>query len=316
MATTISSATITVSSGEAVTLNGTVYGEILTKAITGVKNVFNRVITCPSTAETTLYSTHASTISGAVLDKDNIKYARITNEDTYGTLSLIIENADGDEYAVILGPGESWQTYTHLAAHECVAGDVTVTTGVVGSAAIACADGSAADGMTNGQYIEVISYDGGGTTTSKNYVLSDTNAGGVATGTVIAGSSDLGSNTASGLGAPTTNAIAMGVDMSSVTQAGVLTELKAAIEHSNGHSSKLSVGAVSGTGAGAQTVTISQITPGAAGNTVTTTNLTNITAPDFTSGVDGAITGVNSLLSINAIANELPIDVTVLVASS
>ena len=316
MATTISTATITISTGESITLNGTTYGEVVTKSVTGVKNIFNRIITCPALSETVLYSTHASTVSGEQLDKDNIKYARITNEDSYGKLTLIIENAAGDEYIVVLGPGESWQTFTHLAAHESVAGDVTVVNGVVGAAAIACTDGDAADGMTNGQYIEIISYDGGGATTSKNYVLSDTNAGGVATGTVIAGSSDLGSDTATNLGAPTTNAVAMGVNMSSVTQAGVLTELKAAIEHANGHNSKLSVAAVSGTGDGAQTVTISQVNAGAAGNTVTTTNLTNITAPDFTSGADGTVSGADYLLSVNAIAQEQPIDATVLVASS
>ena len=97
MASTITAATMTVSISESITLNGKSQGGTTIKAISSISNVLKRQITCPSTAEITLYTTHASTVSGSQFDSDLISYVRITNLDDSNEVDIIITSSSTDE---------------------------------------------------------------------------------------------------------------------------------------------------------------------------------------------------------------------------
>ena len=226
---------------------------------------------------------------------------------------MIIANGDDDEVGYLLNAGESlvlWGTDGVLDAIN-TADTVTVTVFTAAAGDVAVADGDAAHGLTNGQYLQLISTDG----TTKNYVVSDTNAGGVATGTVLASDTDIGSNTFGNLVSAVEAGVAVGIDGSAPTQNDFLVALKAAIEHANGHNGKITVGSVPTEANGAQSITITQATKGTAGNTTTTEDLATVTSASFTGGLAGAVTNKSYIKSINAIAAGDDIDVEVLIAS-
>ena len=78
MATTVTTATLSVSVTEEITLNGTTYDQTVTKSITGVGNVSKRIHTIPASTTTTL-ATFSATGNGANFDVEEIKYIRVTN---------------------------------------------------------------------------------------------------------------------------------------------------------------------------------------------------------------------------------------------
>ena len=158
-----------------------------------------------------------------------------------------------------------------------------VDTGRKAYADITVADGDAAHGMTAGEKITFISTDG----TIVDYFVSDTADGGVAhLSAVIEGATlkAAGPITAS----LTTGAtgISVGFNLSSGTQNAYLVLLKAAIEHDDGHNAAITVTAVPTEANGAQTITLTQATAGPGGNTVITTDISQITEADFTGGTN------------------------------
>ena len=142
-----------------------------------------------------------------------------------------------------------------------------------GVSAISCSDGDAANGLTEGQFIRLIDASG----SIKNYVLSDTADSGVATGVVITADSDIGDATAGATaGCPTENAVAFSINKSSATQHAALTQLKAAIEHANGHNGSIICGTIPTEANGMQAFTISQLHSGSDGNTPLTESLSTV----------------------------------------
>ena len=239
------------------------------------------------------------------------------------------------------------------------------------STTVTVTDGDAADGMTNGQYMTLVSNEG----TEKHYILSDTNAGGPATGTKlvyktatitdadcsgttvtftsedhelvtgdiisVSGTTnfnddnladpqtvtvtatntftmvrstsssatdetgtwvldpDIGSDTLSNLAsAVTTNGVAVGLNLSTAIQHTFLVQLKAAIEHANGHNpatgAEITVSAVPASANGILSIKLTQATGGSGGNTIVAgggtdaPNLTNVAVADnaFSGGAD------------------------------
>jgi len=150
-------------------------------------------------------------------------------------------------------------------------------TNTVATATITVTDGDAASGMTEKQTINLISTDG----TSRTYVLVDDNATTVATGDVLTSTSDTGASTA---GSALAGGIAVAINLtgSASTQNAYLVQLKAAIEHANGHNGKITVSAVPGEANGNQAITVTQVKTGLAGNTPITENLDNVTVTAFT----------------------------------
>jgi hypothetical protein len=175
---------------------------------------------------------------------------------------------DMDNYTDLVyeNPGSNWV----FASNSTSSATATVTV----------TDGDAANGMTEKQHITLISTDG----TTKRYVL--TNAAsdsGTATGTVLSDSdnTDTGAGTA---GANEDGGVAVSINLSSATQNDYLVQLKAAIEHANGHNGKITVSAVPGAADGNQSITLTQASTGRAGNRTTTEDLANVTATNFAGG--------------------------------
>ena len=125
----ISNATMTITITESVSLNGTNRGNTITKSISNIHDVMERIITVP-TSEVVLYTTDASAVAGSIFDRDYVKYARITNKDASNYVVIIIKNADNDEFAYKLAAGESFVLYGHVASMNAVdAGTLDIGTG-------------------------------------------------------------------------------------------------------------------------------------------------------------------------------------------
>ena len=90
MATTVTTATLTVAVQETLTLNGTVYDQTVSKSISGIGNVSKRIHTIPASTTVTL-ATFASAGTGSNFDVEDFKYMRITNLDD--TENLILTKA-------------------------------------------------------------------------------------------------------------------------------------------------------------------------------------------------------------------------------
>ena len=80
MATTVSTATLSVQIKEEITLNGTAYDQTITKSITGIGNVSKRIFTIPAGTTATL-AEFLSTSTGEEFDTEDTKYIRVTNLD-------------------------------------------------------------------------------------------------------------------------------------------------------------------------------------------------------------------------------------------
>ena len=125
----ISNATMTITITESVSLNGTNRGNTITKSISNIHDVMERIITVP-TSEVVLYTTDASAVAGSIFDRDFVKYARITNKDASNYVVIRIKNADNDEFAYKLAAGESFVLYGHVASMNAVdAGTLDIGTG-------------------------------------------------------------------------------------------------------------------------------------------------------------------------------------------
>ena len=119
--------------------------------------------------------------------------------------------------------------------------------------------------------VEITSTDG----TFKKYVVIDDNATTVTTGTILAADTDIGSGTLASVttgdvGATLAGGIAVAVNTTGTmsTQHAYLVQLKAAIEHANGHNGKILVGAIPAEANGPQGMTLQQATHGVGGQTV------------------------------------------------
>jgi len=157
------------------------------------------------------------------------------------------------------------------------------------TATVTVADGDAAHGLTAGQKITITAHDG----TIVDYFVSDTADGGVAhLAAVTAGATlkSTGAITATLTAGATGQAV--GFDTSgATTQNGFLALLKAAMEDASGHGAKITVSAVPGAADGAQSITLTQASNGASGNTFITENVANLTSTNFTGGADNHGTG-------------------------
>lgn len=87
MATTVTTATLTVQINEQITLNGTAYDQTITKSISGVGNIFKRIFSIPASTTVTL-ATFISTVTNNQFDVEDVKYIRVTNLDDTDALIL------------------------------------------------------------------------------------------------------------------------------------------------------------------------------------------------------------------------------------
>ena len=113
MATTLKTSNLEVTVKENITLGGKAFGNTIKKTIPNVKSVMDRIILVPTT-EVELYTTSTS-VKGAQMITNNVRYARMTNLDNKNYIELILHNADAEEAAWKLHPGQSLVIWNHTA---------------------------------------------------------------------------------------------------------------------------------------------------------------------------------------------------------
>ena len=97
MASTITSATMKVTIAEQINLNGTEQGSRNTLNISGVKDIFKRIITIAADDDATVLVFKSTTaIADGALDLQNVKYIRVTNLDDTNSVGLSLQ-LDSDE---------------------------------------------------------------------------------------------------------------------------------------------------------------------------------------------------------------------------
>ena len=199
-------------------------------------------------------------------------------QDRYGWVEFTPESCDDVSLTAVNNAAvSSIPKYGWLRASNGAISAFVPYFNVTSKARIFAAAHGSAHGLTEKQKITIQAADG----TSKVYVTTDTSAGGVATGTVLTSSSDTGAGTA---GVSLSGGIAVGINFSSATQNDYVVQLKAAIEHANGHNGKITVSSVS-----AGVMTLTQAVAGRTGATAITEDLATITA----NGFDGAAAGAH-----------------------
>ena len=92
---------------ESVTLNGAIRGTTNTVTTTGINNVYERIVTCTTSQVTYLASFNTNSYGSAVqIDKEDVRYIRVTNLDTTNTLELAVVGAT-TLYQVEIKAGQS-----------------------------------------------------------------------------------------------------------------------------------------------------------------------------------------------------------------
>ena len=100
-------ADLTTTLSESVVLNGAVRGTTNTVTTTGINNVYERIVTCSNGQTTYLASFDSSAHGSAVqIDKEDVRYIRVTNLDSTNSLELGIIGA-ATLYQILLKPGHS-----------------------------------------------------------------------------------------------------------------------------------------------------------------------------------------------------------------
>ena len=89
MASTISSATLTVTTTESITLNGSNMGATNTLSVASINEINQRIVTIDSGNVRTLFNFGGAVAAGEFV-RANVKYLRITNKDDTNTVSINI----------------------------------------------------------------------------------------------------------------------------------------------------------------------------------------------------------------------------------
>ena len=94
-------ADLTVTLTEAVTLNGSSRGSTNTLTVSGVDDIYHRIVTVPNGVDTTLASFKSTVgIADGSLDLGNVKYIRVTNMDATNSVNLSLQvETDNDDSA-------------------------------------------------------------------------------------------------------------------------------------------------------------------------------------------------------------------------
>jgi hypothetical protein len=100
-------ADLTTTLTESVVLNGAVRGSTNTVTTTGINNAFERIVTCTTGQTTHLATFNTNSYGSAVqIDKEDVRYIRVTNLDATNSLELAVVGA-ATLYQVLLKAGQS-----------------------------------------------------------------------------------------------------------------------------------------------------------------------------------------------------------------
>ena len=107
MATTVTTATLTLDIKETISLNGVTYDKTTTKSITGIAQYNSRVYQLKASTTHTLVE-FTSDPSNNVFDSDDFKYMRITNLDDTNAINITFAEESNVGCAFQLDAGESF----------------------------------------------------------------------------------------------------------------------------------------------------------------------------------------------------------------
>ena len=122
-------ANLTVTHTESITLNGQDFGNTNVFSISGINNIYKRIVTCPANVDTTILRTGVSVdVTDSSMDVQNVKYIRVTNLDGSNSVNLnlqidVTESGSGasavnETATILLAAGESFVMGT---SHDSVA---------------------------------------------------------------------------------------------------------------------------------------------------------------------------------------------------
>ncbi len=106
MATTVTSATLTVAIAENITLNGTVYDQTVTHSISGIGNIMKKILPLGASASQTV-NTFSSTPRNNEFDIDDLKYIRVTNLDDTDEVIVNFIDSSTETAAIQVEAGKS-----------------------------------------------------------------------------------------------------------------------------------------------------------------------------------------------------------------
>ena len=112
-------ATLNVTHTESITLNGQEFGGTNAFSVTGINNIYKRIVTCPANVDTTILRTGVTVdVTDSSMDVQNVKYIRVTNLDSTNPVNLnlqidVTESGSGASAAnetatILLAAGESF----------------------------------------------------------------------------------------------------------------------------------------------------------------------------------------------------------------
>ncbi len=107
MASTIQSATLTVTISETITLGGTQYGGTRVLEIENINEAYKRIVKCVNSQTTTIATFNGNAFAADnAIDTEDAKYIRVTNLDDTNSVELAIVGA-ATLYQVRLNAGET-----------------------------------------------------------------------------------------------------------------------------------------------------------------------------------------------------------------
>ena len=92
-------ATLSVTHIEDITLNGQQFGGTNVFSITGINDIYKRIVTCPANNETTLVNFHSSVADETLspMDMQSVRYIRLTNLDASNDLKMSLQSDVGED---------------------------------------------------------------------------------------------------------------------------------------------------------------------------------------------------------------------------
>ena len=102
-------ATLKVTIKEELVLNSKDVGNSNFSSISGINNAEHRVVTLPQDSEQSVLLFDPTSISAGTIIDNTLKYLRFTNLDNDNNIQVrFVTDNDGDQYAVLIEPGESY----------------------------------------------------------------------------------------------------------------------------------------------------------------------------------------------------------------
>jgi hypothetical protein len=127
MATTISSATLTVQIKEEITLGGTTYDQTVNHTISGIGNYMKKILPLGASA-THIVNTFATTPRNNEFDIDDLKYIRVTNlDDTDSLIVNFIDNSTANA-SIEIQAGKSVVLFDTDISGNSTGAEITATT--------------------------------------------------------------------------------------------------------------------------------------------------------------------------------------------